>query len=144
MWLVLPSELMTLKRPPQLWQGTIHSSLLPLVPQSKPQGNPLLPPGWTNSPTSSSHTNKGICTSVLSPWVCLITMQIYRSSVIETSSYRSPFTILQIKTGVPWNLQLLRRSVQWVPFKSNTLFVLLTLQIIYQSQTEHDTAFENS
>ena len=29
-------------------------------------------------------------------------------------------------------------------FKSNTLFVLLTLQIKYQGQDNHDTIFENS
>ena len=31
-----------------------------------------------------------------------------------------------------------------VSFQSNTLFVLLTLQVIYQGQAEHDTTFENS
>ena len=29
-------------------------------------------------------------------------------------------------------------------FKCNTLFVLLTLQIKYQRQAEHETTFENS
>ena len=29
-------------------------------------------------------------------------------------------------------------------FKINTLFVLLTLQVKYQVQANHDTAFENS
>ena len=29
-------------------------------------------------------------------------------------------------------------------FKSNTLFLLLTLQIKYQGQANHDTTFENS
>ena len=40
--------------------------------------------------------------------------------------------------------QPLRHSVQSVFFKSNTLFVLLTLQIKYQGQANHDTTFENS
>ena len=42
------------------------------------------------------------------------------------------------------NLQPLRHSVQSVFFKSNTLFVLLTLQIKYQGQANHDTTSENS
>ena len=40
--------------------------------------------------------------------------------------------------------QPLRHSVQSVFFKSNTLFVLLTLQIKYQGQANHGTTFENS
>ena len=35
-------------------------------------------------------------------------------------------------------------SVQRVFFQCNTLFVPLTLQIKYQSQSENDTIFENS
>ena len=31
-----------------------------------------------------------------------------------------------------------------VSFQCNTLFVLLTLQVIYQGQAEHDATFENS
>ena len=31
-----------------------------------------------------------------------------------------------------------------VSFQCNTLFVLLTLQVIYQGQAEHDKTFENS
>ena len=38
----------------------------------------------------------------------------------------------------------MRLSVQNVFFKSNTLFVLLTLQIKYQVQANHDTTFGNS
>ena len=34
--------------------------------------------------------------------------------------------------------------MQSVFFKSNTLFVLLTLQIKYRGQANHDTTFENS
>ena len=34
--------------------------------------------------------------------------------------------------------------MQSVFFKSNTLFVLLTLQIKYQGQAYHDPTFENS
>ena len=34
-------------------------------------------------------------------------------------------------------------ETQSVFFKSNTLFVLLTLQIIYQGQANHNTTFEN-
>ena len=35
-------------------------------------------------------------------------------------------------------------TLQSVFFKSNTLFVLLALQIKYQGQANHDTTFENS
>ena len=49
-----------------------------------------------------------------------------------------------MKTGIAWNTQPLRHSVQRVFFECNTLFVLLTLQIKYQGQAEHDTTFENS
>ena len=35
-------------------------------------------------------------------------------------------------------------QLQNVFFKSNTLFVLLTLQIKYQGQANHDATFENS
>ena len=42
------------------------------------------------------------------------------------------------------NPQPLRYSVQSLFFKSNTLFVLLPLQIKYQGQANHDTTFENS
>ena len=35
-------------------------------------------------------------------------------------------------------------ETQSVFFKSNTLFVLLTLQIKYQGQANHGTTFENS
>ena len=52
--------------------------------------------------------------------------------------------MLQIKTGTAWNPQPLRHSVQTVFFKCNNLFVLLTLQIIYQGQADHDRTFENS
>ena len=31
-----------------------------------------------------------------------------------------------------------------VSFQCNTLFALLTLQVIYQGQAEHDKTFENS
>ena len=36
------------------------------------------------------------------------------------------------------------QSVQSVFFKSNIMFVLLTLQIKYQGQANHGTIFENS
>ena len=52
--------------------------------------------------------------------------------------------MLQIKTGISWNPQPLRHSVQRVFFKCNTLFVMLTLQIKYQGQAEHDAIFEKS
>ena len=49
-----------------------------------------------------------------------------------------PCMILQLKKGIAWNRQPLRHSVQSVFFKSNILFVLLTLQIKYQVQANHD------
>ena len=55
---------------------------------------------------------------------------------------RSPFKILQIKTGVAWNHQPLRHSVQRIFFRCNSLFVPLTLQIIYQGHAEHDKPLE--
>ena len=51
--------------------------------------------------------------------------------------------MLLIKTGIVWNPQPLRHSVQRVFFKYNTLLVLLTLQIKYQGQAEHDPTFES-
>ena len=80
-----------------VWQGTIHSFQLSLVPQNKPQDSRHLPPGWSNSPISPSNTNKEICTRVPSLRVWITTRQIYKSSVIETSIYRWAFKILQIK-----------------------------------------------
>ena len=41
-------------------------------------------------------------------------------------------------------VQLRRHSMESVFFKSNALFLLLTLQIKYQGQANHDTTFENS
>ena len=58
--------------------------------------------------------------------------------------YRSPSKILQLKTSVAWNNQPLRHGMQRVLFECNTIFELLTLQIIYQGQAEYDTKFENS
>ena len=40
--------------------------------------------------------------------------------------------------------QALRHSVQSVFFKRNILFALLTLQIKYQGQANHDTSFKTS
>ena len=61
-----------------------------------------------------------------------------KSSVIE-----APCKILQLKKALhetpnPGD------TVCRVFFKSNTLFVLLTLQIKYQGQANHDKTFENS
>ena len=41
----------------QLYQGTIRSSFLPLVLQSKPQGSPHIWPDWTKSPAAPLHTS---------------------------------------------------------------------------------------
>ena len=41
----------------------------------------------------------------------------------------TPCKILQLKKGIASNTEPLRHSVQSLFFKSNTLFVLLTLQI---------------
>ena len=53
----------------------------------------------------------------------------------------APFKLLQIKTGFAWNPQPLRHSVQRELFKCKTVFVPLTLQRIFQGETEHDTVF---
>ena len=82
-----------------VWQSTIHSFHLSLVPQKKPQDSRHLPPGWNNSPISPSDTSKEICTRVPSLRVWLTTRQIYKSSVIETSIYRWALKILQIKNN---------------------------------------------
>ena len=51
----------------QLWQGIIHSFLLPLVPQSKPQDSPhLIPQAELNLPPFPQHTNKDILKSTFS------------------------------------------------------------------------------
>ena len=140
-------QLMNFKHPPhlfapacpnptnvwQLWQGTIHRSFLPLFPQSKPQGSPDMLPGWTNSLNSPSHTNK-----------TFVQVHLLQESDLKEFRNRGTLQDITIKKGIAWNPQLLRHSAQSVFFKRNTLFVLLTLQIKYQGQANHDTTFENS
>ena len=54
----------------------------------------------------------------------------------------APCKILQLEKGIAWNPQTETQCS--VFFKSNTLFLLLTLQIKYQGQANHNTNFENS
>ena len=55
--------------------------------------------------------------------------------------YRSPFRYYKRRLALH-EIETPRHSVQRVFFKCNTLFVLLTLQIIHHGQTEHGTTFE--
>ena len=57
------------------WESIIHRSFLYLVPQSKSQCSPHIPPGWTNSSHFSLAYQQNICTSASSPRVLLTTKQ---------------------------------------------------------------------
>ena len=103
----------------------MHSSFLPLVLKSKPQGSPHMPPGWTNSPTSPSHTKK---TSVQVYLLQESDLQIAKSKRAPSRHLAKPYKQKKALHEIA-NLQ---DSVQKVFFKCNTLFVPLTLQIKYQ------------
>ena len=78
----------------QLWQGTIHTFLLPLVPQNKPQDSPhLLPQAELTLPPFPQHTNKDILKRTFATTI-----------------------ILQKRIGFAWNPQPLRPYVQRVFF----------------------------
>ena len=68
----------------------------------------------------------------------------YNQKNLKDLRNRGTLQDIAIKKGIAWNPQPLRHSLQSVFFKSNTLFVLLTLPIKYQGQDNHDIAFENS
>ena len=61
-----------------------------------------------------------------------------------TSKHRSPLKVLKKKTDLAGIPEPVRHIVQSVLFKSNTLFMLLTFQLIYQGEGEHDKTFETS
>ena len=106
------------------------SFLLPLVPQSKPQGSPhLLPQAELTLPPFPQHTNKD-------------NFKVYL--LHESELQLGKTKILQKKIGFeipnPWGIVCSGCFSNAI----YPLFMLLTLQIICQGQAEHDTTFETS
>ena len=110
----------------------MNRSYLPLASQIKPQGSPHMPPGCPNSPNSTSHTNK-----------TFVQVHIFQGSALQL---RKP------NRGTLQDITIKKRNCMKSPTPEvqcarcifQKQYLLLTLQIKYQSQVNHDTTFENS